>query len=255
MTLDRPLVFLDVESTGTDPATARIIEFGAAGLAPNGSRSEWCQRFNPGIPIPPEATAVHHITDAAVADCPPFSHFARRIQLALRGKDIGGYNVRFDLLLLDQELRRTDLRLDLDGVRVIDCCNIFRKKEPRKLADAVRRFAPAFASAHECHSAMSDARATLEVFHGQLQAYPELAAMNLNQLDEYSRRSDRRFVDLGDKLYIDSDGDLCFGFGKHQDQKVRLHTNYAEWMLSRDFPGSTKDCLRVELQRLEGVSV
>src|SRR6516225_3139241 len=98
MTLDRTIAFIDTESTSADPARARIIEFAAAVLAPDGGRAEWRQRFNPGVAIPPEAIAIHNITDADVAGCPSFSQFARRIQLALRGKDIAGYNIRkFDL--------------------------------------------------------------------------------------------------------------------------------------------------------------
>jgi hypothetical protein len=147
------------------------------------------------------------------------------------------------------------LRLELDGVRVIDCAGIFFKKEPRKLEDAVRRFAPAFSVNHASHTAASDAMAALEVFRGEMAAYPDLAAMSLDELAEYSRMSERKEADLAGKLYIDSDGDLCFGFGKHRDRKVRFHGDYAEWVFSNEFPGSTKDWLRTELQRLEGVSV
>jgi DNA polymerase-3 subunit epsilon len=252
VTLTHALAFLDIESTSTDPASARIIEFAVAVLAPGGPRAEWSQRFNPGIPIPPEATEVHGITDRDVRDCPPFCHFARRIQLGLRGKDIAGYNVRrFDLPLLDEELRRCGLRLELDGVRVIDCAGIFFKKEPRQLKDAVRRFAPAFAENHASHKAASDAMAALKVFEGQMEAYPDLAAMSLDGLAEYSRMSDYKEADLAGKLYLDGDQDLCFAFGKNKGEKVRLHADYAEWMLSADFPGSTKDWLRAELARLE----
>jgi DNA polymerase-3 subunit epsilon len=254
MTLGRAIVFLDLESTSADPMTARIIEFAVALLATDGGRSQWCQRFNPGIPIPPEATEVHGITDRDVAGCPSFSQFAKRIQLGLRGKDLAGYNLRrYDLPLLDEEMRRSGLRLELDGVRVIDCARIFFRKEQRRLADAVRRYAPAFAADHACHSALSDALATLEVFRGQLETYPDLAGMSLDKLADYSRLSERREADLAGKLYIDTEGDVCFAFGKYQDQKVRLHSDYAEWMLSKDFPGSTKDCLRAELRRLEEV--
>jgi DNA polymerase-3 subunit epsilon len=253
MKLDRAIAFIDLESTSVDPATARIVDFAVVVLAVDGSRSEWQQRFNPGMPIPPDATAVHGIADADVAACPLFALHAKRIQLGLRGKDIAGYNVRgFDLPLLDEELRRCGLKLDLEGVRVIDCCGIYRKKEPRKLADAVRRYAPFFAN-HHPHDASSDVLATVEVFHGQLAAHPDLAAMTVDELADYSRMSDRREADLAGKLYIDADGDLCFGFGQYANHKVKLHTEYAAWMLRQSFPGSTLDCVRAELRRLEGV--
>jgi DNA polymerase III subunit epsilon len=247
--LTKPLAFLDIESTGVDVVKDRIIELAVVVLNPDGSRKPWLQRFNPGIPIPAEATAVHGITDADVAGEPPFADHARRIWAALRGKDLAGYNLaRFDLALLDQEFRRCGLKLDLSGVAVVDCFGIFSKKEPRKLEDAVRRYCGREHAG--AHGAAADAEASLDVFLGQLEAYTDLGE-TVPAVAAYSRISERELVDLAGKLYRDSDGDLCFTFGKHREQKVRLHRNYAAWMLDQNFPGSTVDALRDELRRLE----
>src|SRR4051812_19909496 len=123
MKLTRPLLFLDLESTGKDPCTDRIVELGVTVLHPDGSVKPrgWSQLFNPGIPIPQEATDIHGIDDAAVANKPPFLEIAPILVQRFVGKDLAGYNLRrFDLPLLDEELRRCGLSLDLRDVAVID---------------------------------------------------------------------------------------------------------------------------------------
>lgn len=242
MKLERSICFLDTETTGLNPITDRIIEFAAVVLNPDGTRSEWVQRFNPGIPILSEATEIHHITDADVADCPPFSAHARQINLALQGKDLGGYNLRrFDLQILDTEMRRCGMKLNMDGVHVIDCYGIFAKRESRKLEDAVRRYC---GREHvDAHGSLADAGATADVFWGQLQAYPDLAAMDLSTLAEFSQADEVKYADLAGKLYYDGDGHICYAFGQHKDCKVKDQIGFAKWCLSKDFHGSTKDVL------------
>lgn len=250
MNLERPLCFIDIESTGSDPVKDRIVEFAAAILHPDGSRSEWSHRFNPGIPIPPAATEVHHITDADVAECPSFSDQARRIALALIGKDLGGYNLRrFDLPILDEELRRCGIKLDLERISIVDCFGIFSKKQPRKLEDAVRHYC---GREHEsAHGAIEDAAATLDVFLGQIAAHDDLACMAIEDLDAFSLVGDQKYADIAGKLYRDADGDLVYNFGKHKDEKVRNQPGFAHWMMTKDFPGSTLDVLEAEFERLE----
>jgi DNA polymerase-3 subunit epsilon len=247
MRLEQPLVVIDAETTGLDPLTDRIIEFAALVIHPDGTRNRYRALFNPGFPIPATATAIHGISDADVADAPRFADKARSLHRALAGKDLGGYNLRgFDLIILDQEFRRCGMKLDLSGVRIIDASQIFRKKEPRTLADAVRKYC---AREHpEAHGALADAEAAADVLEGQLIAYPELAELTLDQLAEFCL-PDRRPADIAGKLFRDAEGDLCFAFGKHADQKVRCHLDYCDWMLSCNFPGSTLDTLREEMAR------
>lgn len=249
MNLQRPITFLDIEATGLDPVEDRIVEFSMCLLMPDLKKKIFSQRFNPGMPIPAETTAIHGITDADVADCPAFSAVAPKIVKALEGKDIAGYNLyRLDLPMLDEELRRCGLRLDLTGVHVIDCFGIFSKKEGRKLEDAVRKFCGREHA--NKHGARGDAIATAEVFLGELEAYPDLKDMDLGELAKFSQVNEHGVADLAGKLYIDGDGDVAFAFGKCKGRKVRDEQSFASWMLSKDFPKSTKEVLLAELERL-----
>ncbi len=248
LTLTRPLVCFDLESTGVDPVNDRIIEFGCTVLMPDGSKHQWESRFNPGIPISPEATEKHHITNDMLVDCPPFCVHAARIHKGLQGRDIAGYNCRgLDLPMLDEELRRCGLRLDLTGVNVIDAAGIFFKKDPRTLEAAVEKYCN---RKHEdAHGAAADAAATLDVLDGQLAMYDDVAGLNLEELAKFSRREDVDYVDLAGKLYRDADGYVRYAFGKQKGQRLKDDPGFARWMLSKDFSGSTLDAVRAELGR------
>ena len=248
--IDGPVACIDLESTGVDPVKDEIIDFAAVVLSPDGSRTQWQCRVKPSIPIPAEATAIHGITNADVADCPPFSHFARKIWLGLKGKDIAGYNLRsLDLPLLDEEMRRCGLKLDISGVRLLDAFGIFAKKEARSLADAVKKYCGRDHAA--AHGALADADATVDVLLGQIEAYPDLAEMSLDDLAKFSQMGDFEWADLARKLYRDADGDLRYGFSKVKDVKVRDDPGFGYWMLGKDFCGSTCDALHAEFERLE----
>jgi DNA polymerase III subunit epsilon len=240
--IGRPIVWLDFETTGVDPVKDRIVECAFVALYPDGNRKEWFGRLNPGIPIPAEATVIHGITDADVADCPPFEAVAKKIVVGLAGKDLGGYNLRrLDLPILDEELRRRGLKLDLSGVRIIDCAGIFFKREPRALEDAVRKYCGREHTG--AHGALADAQATLDVFMGQRAAYPDLAAQSLDEIATYSRLGDVEYADIAGKLYR-KDGQVYYAFGKHKDKRVLDEPGYGEWMLRSAFAGSTCDVLR-----------
>lgn len=280
MQLVRPICSIDIETTGVDPVLDRIISLGVVVLHPDGKRVEFEQVFNPGMPISEGATKVHGITDAMVADKPPFSKFAGPILKGLQGKDLLGYNIRsLDLPMLDEEFRRcglVGLRLNggncgycVDGIRddksrcdicsgtgaapnvnIIDAFGIFAKKEPRDLTAAVKKFCNRDHSG--AHGALADAAATVDVLMGQLSMY-DMEAMPLGELATYSKRDELDFVDLSGKLYRDAEGDVCFNFGaKTRGKKVRQDTGFAYWVMGKDFPGSTKDALRVELERIGG---
>lgn len=236
------ILWLDIETTGTDPVEDRIIEF-AMEMVVQGARKPWVRRMNPGIPIKPEATEVHGITDADVAMEPPFSAFAPSIHRALKGRHLGGYNLRrLDLPMIDEELRRCKLSLDIRGIYIVDAAAIFFKKEPRALEDAVRKYCGREHAGK--HGAGADTDATIDVFLGQLAVYPDLATMPLAQLAEFARMNDRKEADLAGKLLYDDQGKLCYAFGKYKGQQVEAFPGYADWMLAKDFPGSTKDLLR-----------
>lgn len=249
MRFDRSVTFLDIESTGVD-AQDRIVEIGLVTVTPTGERRQTVQRFNPGMPIPAAATEVHGITDADVADCLPFDTAAELLHGAyLDGFDLAGYNLaRFDIPLLWEELHRAGITWDLSNIRVFDCDSIFKKKETRTLADAVRKFC---GREHEgAHGAMSDASAVIDVLAGQLEAYADLAAMTPDELAAFCQMDQFKKIDLPGKLLRDADGDAIYNFGKHKGKKLKLDTGYAEWIMRSNFPANTKMHVEAELDAL-----
>lgn len=251
MKLDRPLASIDLETSGVDPVKDRIVSVGVTVLHPDGTVNPrgWSRLFNPGIPIPEAATAIHGISDADVKDCPPFSSFAAAFHQRLAGKDLLFYNGRrLDIPLLDQEFRRCGLKLDLTDVRVVDAQAVYFKREERNLAAAVRRYCGR--EPEGSHGAGVDSADTLDVLLGQLKEYEDLATMSLDELAAYTIMGEHLPVDFAGKFYRDSDGFLCYNFGNSKDRRVQQNPGFANWMLSKDFPGNTLDCLREELDRL-----
>ena len=252
MKLDRPLLIIDLESTGVDPMQDRIVQLGVSVLHPDGTVNPrgWQRLINPTIPIPAAATAVHHITDEMVANELPFSAWAQKLYERFQGKDLAGFNLRrFDLPLLDEEFRRCGLRLETDGVRIVDVFGIFSKKNPRKLEDAVRIYCGREYTGE--HGAGADTSETLDVLLGQIAKHEDLAGMNLDYLAALSLMAENPPADLAGKFWRDEEGDLRFSFGKNQGAKVRQQLGYARWMMEKgSFPGSTLDVLQAELERV-----
>lgn len=257
MIFDRPVLFVDCETTGKDPVKDRIIEIGVALLLPNGEQLHrgWNKRFCPGIPIPAAATAVHGITDADVADCPPFSTYAPKFSVSLSSYDLAGYNLRqYDLPIIDEELRRCGFKLDLTGRRVYDVKVIFFKKNPRTLADCVRFYCGREPT--EAHASSGDAIDSMDALLGQIAKHEDLAGMTPVELDSFCLMHDegKAPADIAGKLYRDDQGDVRYAFGKHVDMRVLDEPSFADWALRSDFPGSTKDVLRAELAKLDDAS-
>ena len=231
--LTRPLVVFDLETTGTDPQRDRVIEMAAVKLWPDGRSEEKVRRFNPGMPIPKEATAIHGITDEDVRHEPPFAKVARGpkgIAAYFTGCDLGGYNViNFDIPMLAAELERAGERLDIAGIAVIDSFRIFTRKEPRNLSGAVRFY---LGREHaDAHSAMGDVRATVAVLEAQLNRYPDLPDAPL-EIDGAVR--DPEEVDRRGKLRW-MDGEVAVNFGRHKGRTLRWlareEPDYIRWMI------------------------
>ena len=231
--LTRPIVFFDIESTGLDPQKDRIVELAAVKIFPDGTREQKCKRFNPMMPIPKEATAVHGITDADVLNEPPFYKVARGkngIAAFFKDSDLGGFNiVYFDIPLLKKELERAGEELDLSHVAVVDAMTIFKTREPRTLEAAVQFYC---GRAHtNAHAALDDVQATVEVLFGQLEKYGDLPRTP-EEIDLSVRHPDA--VDrLGKLKWVD--GEVAVGFGKHQGRSLkylaREEPDYIRWMI------------------------
>ena len=139
--LDRPIVFVDLETTGLNPSYDRIVEITVIKVHPDGSEEQRTVRINPEMPIPAGATSVHGITDEDVVNQPPFSRYAKNLLAFLDGSDLAGFNaIRFDLPMLRAEFARVGVRFDLEGRNVVDPMAIFHQMEPRDLAAAYKRY-------------------------------------------------------------------------------------------------------------------
>ncbi len=241
--LDRPLAVFDLETTGTSPSSDRIVEVCVAVLSPDGSRNVVTRRVNPGRPIPPDATKVHGISDADVADAPSFRDIAPDLLRLLEGCDLAGFNVlSFDLPLLQAELERCNLSLDTTQCHVVDAQRIYHRKERRTLSAAVQFYTGVEHTG--AHGAEADVLATAEVLDAQVARYPDLPS-DVEGLAEVSRPAD--WADSQGKLGWAA-GEVVLRFGKHRDQPLRemarKDASYLRWILDSDFPSDTKKLIQ-----------
>jgi len=229
LTLTNPIAFIDIESTGVDRENDRIIELAVVKVFPDGTRETKCRRFNPGIPIPAGATAVHGITDADVAGLPAFSEFAQKFLDYIKGCDLGGFNSNnFDIPLLFNECSRAGIYFDYKAINMIDIGNIFKINEPRTLGAAVKLY---LNKEHgEAHSAEADAIATADVFFQQMEKY-ELPT-TMPELALYSNYGNK-LLDLSGKFVANENGDVLLNFGKYRGEKAVDHIDFLEWMVNR----------------------
>lgn len=235
-------MFFDLETTGTNPSTDRIVEISLIKVMPDGREMEHSHRINPGIPIPASSTAIHHITDADVANEPKFSDIAAKLNKWLEGCDMAGYNSnKFDVPLLMEEFKRAGIPFDTSGRRFIDVQNIFYAMEPRTLVAAYRFYCGK--DLEGAHSATCDTHATYEVLMSQLDRYEDLQ----NDVEKLSKIGQKRTLDLAGRIAEDENGNPVFNFGKYKGQKVedvfKRDIGYYSWMMQGEFPQNTKDVI------------
>ncbi|MBN2274334.1 MAG: 3'-5' exonuclease [Bacteroidales bacterium] len=243
LVLKNPVVFFDLETTGIDVATDRIVEISYLKVYPNGDEESKTMRVNPGMPIPQKAINIHGITDEDVKDAPSFNEIAKSIAKVFEGCDFAGYNSnKFDLPLLAEEFLRTDIDFDLKKRKFIDIQVIFHKKEQRTLSAAYKFYCNR--NLEDAHSAEADTRATYEILQAQLDRYPDLPN-DIDDLAKYS--SHNRNVDfLGRIVYDDEDCEI-FNFGKYKGKRVeevlKKDPAYFGWIINGNFPLHTKKVL------------
>ena len=234
------MIFFDLETTGTDTSRDRIVEISMVKVSPSGDKEIKTRRINPEMPIPAEASAVHHITDEDVKVCPPFKQIAKSLKAFMEGCDFGGFNSnRFDLPLLVEEFLRAGVDVDFRNRRYIDVQNIFHKKEERTLVAAYRFYCDKDLTA--AHSAEADTLATYEVLLGQLERYDDLEN-DADFLATYSSRGET--ADFAGRIAYNEEGKEIFTFGKYKGQVVSevftAEPSYYDWMMKGDFPQYTK---------------
>ena len=245
LNLRRPMVFFDLETTGTNIATDRIVEISVVKVMPDGEEITRTRRINPEMPIPAEATAVHHITDEDVKDCPTFRQVAKSLCEFMMGCDFCGFNSnRFDLPLLAEELIRAGVDVNfLRKAKYVDVQNIFHKKEERTLVAAYRFYCGKELEA--AHSANADTMATYEVLCSQLDRYSDLEN-SVDFLSEFSSRG--KTADFAGRIGYNDEGEEVFTFGKYKGCTVKevfttKDPGYYAWIQERDFPSYTKHIL------------
>lgn len=247
--LTRPLVFFDLETTGTNISTDRIVEISIVKLMPDGTTVEKTRRLNPEMHIPEGATAIHHITDEDVANEPTFRQVANSLSQIIAGCDIAGFNSnRFDIPLLDREFERAGIDFDLSKARLIDVQTIYHKKEPRTLVAAYGYYCGK--DLEGAHGALADTKATMEVLLAQLDKYDDVPC-EIGALAEYS--SPNRNVDLMGRLIYDDQNREVINFGKYKgrlaEEVLAKDPGYYSWIMQGDFARNTKSAFtRIKLR-------
>ncbi len=241
--LTKPLAFIDLETTGINLGTDRIVEIAIIKILPDGNKSIKRKLVNPETPIPKAASDIHGITDEMVKDAPTFRQIAQELKQILDGCDFGGYNSnRFDIPLLVEEFLRAEVDFDMKGRRMLDVQNIFFKMEQRTLGAAYKFYCSKVLEG--AHSAEIDATATAEILDAQLQRYPELG----NSVDSILKFLGEEVVVDFARRFVMENGVEVFNFGKFKGRPVAEVLNsepqYYDWMMRGDFPLHTKNKLR-----------
>lgn len=244
LNLKNPIVFFDLETTGTNINSDRIVEICYLKVYPNGNEESKTMRINPEMHIPEASTAVHGIHDEDVADCPRFKDVAASIARDIEGCDLGGFNSnRFDIPVLAEEFLRAGVDIDLNRRKFVDVQVIYHKLEQRTLSAAYKFYC--HKNLEDAHTAEADTRATYEVLQAQLDRYPDVLRNDISFLADYS--SFNRNVDFAGRMVYDDKGVEVFNFGKYKGVPVaevlRKDPGYYSWILQGDFTLNTKQML------------
>lgn len=246
--LQKPLAFIDLETTGTNLGTDRIVEIAIVKIGKDFQRQVKRKLINPEMPIPTGSSDIHGITDEMVKDAPTFRQVANELKQFLEGCDMGGYNSnRFDIPLLVEEFLRTGIEFDMNNRKLVDVQRIFHLMEQRTLSAAYKFYCNK--SLEGAHSAEVDAAATWEVLEAQLEKYPQLGD-SLDSILKFT--GEDQVVDFA-RRFIMSNGIEVFNFGKHKGRPVsdvlKAEPQYYDWMMKGDFPLHTKQKLTEILNR------
>lgn len=247
--LDRPLVVLDVESTGLEPDKDRIVQIGLVRFLCDRTRQERERLINPGVPIPAEATEIHGISNEDVADAPTFHEISKSLLELLAGCDLGGYAcLQFDLAILDAEFRRCGLDMELATRKVVDVQRYYHHLHPRHLENAVEHYCE---REHDgAHTALADARATADVLEAMLLAHPDELPRDVEKLDELAR--DGR-LDVGGWFRRRKDGVVVYATKRNRGIPVGEDTGYLDWILRvPDIPSDSRAIGEELLKQAEG---
>ena len=244
LNLKNPIVFFDLETTGTNITSDRIVEICYLKVYPNGNEESKTMRINPEMHIPEASTAIHCIHDEDVADCPTFKQIAKDVAKDIEGADLAGFNSnRFDVPVLVEEFLRAGIDIDLTKRKFVDVQVIYHKLEQRTLSAAYKFYCGK--NLEDAHTAEADTRATYEVLKAQLDKYPETLENDIDFLSTYSTYS--KNVDFAGRIVYNDDGVEVFNFGKYKGIPVKevlaRDMGYYGWIMNGDFSLNTKNVL------------
>jgi DNA polymerase-3 subunit epsilon len=248
LSLDQPIAFIDLETTGLNSSFDRIIELSVLKVHPDGSEEMKSVRVNPEMPISAGAAKVHGIKDADVAGEPTFRQYAKNLMAFLDGCDLSGFNaIRFDLPMLRAEFARVGMKLNLENRKVVDPMVIFHQMEPRDLGAAYKKYCGKTLD-DAAHTSAGDVRAAMEILDAQVQYYPELGR-SLTSLHEMCHPKEPDWIDDEGKLLTTDNGPVL-GFGKYRGRLLKdiakLDADYLNWIIYGDFTDQVKQAVKEE---------
>jgi len=241
--LKKPLAFIDIEATGSNVTTDRIVEIAIVKMLPDGNRTVKRKIINPQVPIPKNISEIHGITDDMVKEAPVFKQAAQEIKQFLDGCDLACYNAyRLDIPMLMEEFIRADVEFDMKSRKVVDVQKIFHQMEQRTLSAAYKFYCNK--NLEGAHGAEVDATATLEILDAQVARYPQLG----NSVDSIVKAvGEDPIIDFARRFTFDDKGVEIFNFGKHKGRPVadvlKAEPQYYDWMMKGEFPMNTKQKL------------
>jgi DNA polymerase-3 subunit epsilon len=243
LNLKNPIIVFDLETTGLNMVSDRIVEISVIKVLLNGEEQYKTRKINPGIPIPAEASAIHGITNEDVKGCPMFKEIAKSLAAFIEGCDLVGYNLlKFDVPLLVEEFLRAGVDVNFRKRKIIDVQNIFHKMEQRTLVAAYKFYCNK--SLEDAHHAEADTKATYEILQSQLDRYPDLQN-DVKFLSEFSTQN--QTLDYAGRFIVDKNNEPIFNFGKYKGRQVRevlrIEPAYYAWMMNSDFTLDTKRIL------------
>lgn len=254
LSLERPLLFFDIESTGLNITSDSIIELSFVKILPGGEQriktwkvKPWDYENNCQKPICPEASKVNGVTDDMLVDCPKFSEIIDEVAEWIKGSDLAGFNsAKFDLPMLSEEIERVRVHchkspdINLHEPLMVDVQNIYHAMEPRNLR-AAYRFYCGGEDFENAHTAEADTIATYEVLKAQLDRYPEVLKNDVKQLSAYVGK---KYFDFSGHLITGDDGEIYINFGKHKGKTARevfrTEPSYFSWVYNGSFTLDTK---------------
>jgi DNA polymerase-3 subunit epsilon len=253
ISLKKPLAIFDLETTGTNVTSDRIVEIAIIKVNTNGTEEKYLKRVNPEMPIPIEVSEIHGIYEKDIADAPTFSQIAAEVVAFIGNADLAGYNSnKFDIPVLAEELMRAKSTFDVSNRQFVDVQNIFHKMEQRTLSAAYKFYCNK--EIENAHNAMYDAEATWDVLKAQIERYDQLED-NVDFLSNFSKAGNNNLLDFAGRLAINDKGEAIYNFGKHKNKTIKevakTEPGYYGWMLDADFPLYTKQCLRKEMEKIK----